>query len=91
MSGGADDDAAVTGINVTQKLSGTIPTELGLLTELEHLTLKNNMLRGSIPQELADLKKLRTLDLTQCFLTGTLPQRFESSQLESVGLAHNAI
>mmetsp|Transcript_13549 Transcript_13549/g.23795 ORF Transcript_13549/g.23795 Transcript_13549/m.23795 type:complete len:752 (-) Transcript_13549:772-3027(-) len=91
MDGGADDAAVVTGVNVTQKLSGTIPTELGLLTELEHLTLKNNMLRGSIPQELANLKKLRTLDLTQCFLTGTLPQRFESSQLESIGLAHNAI
>ncbi|KAL7534533.1 hypothetical protein ACHAXR_006276, partial [Thalassiosira sp. AJA248-18] len=72
-------------------LSGTIPTELGLLTELEHLTLKNNILQGSIPQEVANLQKLTTLDLTECFLTGTLPQRFESPNLKTLLLANNAI
>ncbi|KAL7529696.1 hypothetical protein ACHAXR_003102, partial [Thalassiosira sp. AJA248-18] len=72
-------------------LTGTIPTELGLLTELEVLDLQRNMLRGSIPQEVANLKKLTKLDLTQCFLTGTLPQRFESDRLKSILLANNAI
>ena len=72
-------------------LSGTIPTELGLLTDLEHLSLRNNMLQGPIPQEIANLKKLITLDLAECFLTGALPQRFESTQLQTLLLANNAI
>ena len=72
-------------------LTGTIPPELGLLKDLEHLSLAGNMLRGSIPQELADLKKLVTLDLTGCFLTGTLPQSFGSTSLVSLHLANNAI
>mmetsp|Transcript_1458 Transcript_1458/g.3260 ORF Transcript_1458/g.3260 Transcript_1458/m.3260 type:complete len:707 (+) Transcript_1458:204-2324(+) len=84
--------SVVTGVDLTQTgLSGTIPTELGLLTEIEVLKLGNNMLRGSIPQEVADLKKLRTLDLTQCFLTGTLPQQFASPHLTRLLLADNAI
>lgn len=75
----------------SQGLSGTIPTELGLLTGLEHLTLKNNILQGSIPKEIANLERLVTLDLTECFLTGTLPQRFESPHLTTLLLANNAI
>jgi len=91
VDGGAS-SAVITGINVTQQgLSGTIPTELGLLTDLEHLSLNNNILRGSIPQEIANLAKLKTLDLTNCYLTGTLPQHFESSQLTQLLLANNAI
>mmetsp|Transcript_40623 Transcript_40623/g.85018 ORF Transcript_40623/g.85018 Transcript_40623/m.85018 type:complete len:743 (-) Transcript_40623:680-2908(-) len=82
----------VTGVNLTQMgLSGTIPTELGLLTDLEELTLGNNMLQGSIPHEVANLKQLRMLDLTKCFLTGTLPRRFESPYLTRLLLADNAI
>ncbi|KAL9178564.1 hypothetical protein ACHAXT_001902 [Thalassiosira profunda] len=72
-------------------LMGTIPTELGLLQELEHLILKNNLLEGTIPQEIANLPKLITLDLTECFLTGTLPQRFASPNLTTLSLANNAI
>jgi len=86
-----DDDAVKEVILPSKGLSGTIPSELGLLTELEVLNLNNNMLQGSIPQEIANLKKLQTLDLTECFLTGTLPQRFESPTLDLILLANNAI
>ncbi|KAL3810573.1 hypothetical protein ACHAXA_002437 [Cyclostephanos tholiformis] len=72
-------------------LSGTIPTDLGLLADLEHLSLSGNMLRGSIPRELSDMKRLVTLDLTGCFLTGTLPQSFASTSLTNLLLANNAI
>jgi len=84
--------SSITGVEIYQQgLSGTIPTEIGLLTELEHLSLSNNLLRGSIPQEVANLAKLKTLDMTNCLLTGTLPQHFQSSQLEQLLLADNAI
>ncbi|KAL3777556.1 hypothetical protein ACHAW5_006307 [Stephanodiscus triporus] len=91
---GGDEDGprTITDLNLANVgLTGTIPPELGLLEDLEHLTLSGNMLRGSIPQEIADLKKLVTLDLTGCFLTGTLPQSFGSSSLVSLQLANNAI
>ena len=85
-------DAVVKALDLSnQGLSGTIPTELGLLADLEMLTLKDNILDGSIPQEVADLKRLVTLDFTDCFLTGTLPQRFESPKLSTLLLANNAI
>jgi len=72
-------------------LSGTIPTELGILSELEILNLSKNMLQGSIPQEIANLPKLTTLDLSETFITGTLPQYFASTQLSTLLLANNAI
>ena len=85
-------DETVKEINLAEKgLAGTIPSELGLLTDLEVLSLKNNIMDGSIPQEIANLKRLVTLDLTETFLTGTLPQRFESAQLTTLLLANNAI
>lgn len=91
-SSGARDDVIV-GINITRGglSGGSLSSHLGLLSELEHLVLPNNMLRGSIPQEVANLPKLRTLDLTRCFLSGTLPQRFQSKYLSKLLLAHNAI
>ena len=72
-------------------LEGSIPSELGLLSDLERLNLNGNSLVGSIPAEVAGLAKLATLDLTGCFLTGTLPQRFESPRLTNLLLANNAI
>ncbi|KAL7539089.1 hypothetical protein ACHAWF_006292 [Thalassiosira exigua] len=91
-AGGDGPPGAVSALNLTSVgASGTLPTELGLLRELEVLELGHNSFRGSVPQELADLKHLKALDLTQCFLTGTLPQRFASSRLTSLRLANNAI
>ena len=40
---------------------GSIPPELGDLSELEHLGLWRNNLTGSIPGELGKLKKLNAL------------------------------
>eukprot|EP00581_Thalassiosira_minuscula_P009341 CAMPEP_0183705312 /NCGR_PEP_ID=MMETSP0737-20130205/2454_1 /TAXON_ID=385413 /ORGANISM="Thalassiosira miniscula, Strain CCMP1093" /LENGTH=780 /DNA_ID=CAMNT_0025932449 /DNA_START=137 /DNA_END=2479 /DNA_ORIENTATION=+ len=89
---GSTSETVVSEVSLPAKgLSGSIPTELGQLTELEHLTLKNNILQGSIPKEIANLKKLVTLDFTECFLTGTLPQKFASTQLSTLLLANNAI
>eukprot|EP00957_Ditylum_brightwellii_P030313 2295876-Ditylum_brightwellii.AAC.1 len=46
------DDGYVDGIGLDfNQLTGSIPSEVGLLSYLRHLYLKNNQLTGSIPSE----------------------------------------
>ena len=52
------------------RLAGTIPPELGLLTELRELDLHNNQLTGPIPPELGQLVHLQQLNLGGNQLTG---------------------
>ena len=53
-------------------LTGTIPPELGELTELTSLQLGGNRLTGRIP-DLGGLSRLRILDLRGNRLTGGVP------------------
>ena len=55
-------------------LSGSIPAELGNLTNLTGLSLTYNSLTGSIPSELGNLTNLTGLSIGDNFLTGPLPQ-----------------
>ena len=52
-------------------LNGTIPTELGYLSELTRLTLSTNKLTGTIPTELGRLSELTELELSNNALNGT--------------------
>ena len=55
-------------------LDGTLPAELGDLSELEQLDLGSNDLSGALPTELANLSNLTTLLLNKSrALTGPLP------------------
>ena len=54
-------------------LSGTLPPELGLLTELEVLLLYYNGISGTLPRELGDLENLVTLSLWGNGLIGVIP------------------
>ncbi len=52
---------------------GTIPTELGLLTQLTSLDLSGNQLNGTIPSALGKLTQLTALRLSGNQLNGTIP------------------
>ena len=71
-------------------LNGTIPKELGNLSELQTLHLNANGLTGSIPPELGQLSKLRWLKLYNNKLTGSIPPQLgKLAQLEVLYLESN--
>ena len=55
------------------RLSGTIPVELGGLTELWSLSLRDNQLNGPIPAGLGGLTRLVRLELDRNQLSGPIP------------------
>ncbi|MDB2445453.1 hypothetical protein N9X66_09935, partial [Gammaproteobacteria bacterium] len=54
-------------------LNGTIPSELGNLSNLTNLHLGSNSLTGTIPSELGNLTKLAQILLFSNSLTGGIP------------------
>jgi Zn-dependent metalloprotease len=54
-------------------LIGTLPPELGNLTELRALRLSVNNMKGEIPNELGNLRKLQQLYLSENQLRGQIP------------------
>lgn len=74
----------------SMELSGKLPNELGLLSNLEILRLQNNFLCGSIPEGFWNLKKLRLLNLSNNQLDGSIPELInELSSLEELWLSRN--
>ena len=63
-----------------EDLTGTIPTEIALLSALEYLDFGDNALTGFLPEELFTLTELQHLYLHGNQLQGTLSQSF--AQLE---------
>ncbi len=55
-------------------MRGSIPAELGNLSALEFLGLRDNRLEGSIPPELGDLSNLREVDLIGNEISGCIPE-----------------
>ena len=69
-----DASGRVTNLDLNDnQLSGTIPTQLGNLANLEGLHLTRNQLTGTIPAELGGLTSLEILALGGNQLTGTIP------------------
>ncbi len=74
------------------KLSGTLPSELGDLSYLTTLSLHSNALTGTLPSELGDLSNLRYLSLHTNGLTGALPSALgDLSSLRYLFLDTNAL
>ena len=83
----------VTGLLLSNnELSGTIPTQLGNLSNLRTLQLSNNQLTGTIPTELGNLANLTRLDLYRNQLTGSIPTQLGNlANLTSLNLGINQL
>ena len=87
----------VKALNLGDKgLTGTIPPEIGLLSELAELSLYGspaytpNFLTGSIPSELGNLGKLEYLSLTGNLLSGSIPEELgQLENLQRLGIGNN--
>ena len=83
-----DGGGRVTGLSLNENdLQGTIPVELGQLTNLDSLNLSRNQLTGNVPRELGQLTSLTTLNLAfNGALSGTLPAALTGLTLETLTL-----
>ncbi|KAG6643054.1 MDIS1-interacting receptor like kinase 2-like [Carya illinoinensis] len=74
------------------KISGSIPPEIGMLNNLTSLSLGSNMLVGPIPTTLGHLTNLESLDLSQNKINGSIPPEIGMlNNLTYVNLCHNFI
>ncbi len=86
-------DNRVTGITLNALgLMGTIPSELGNLSNLQSLILISNKLTGPIPPELGRLPNLQNLRLSGNELTGMIPVSLgDLYKLRTLDLGHNQL
>jgi Leucine-rich repeat (LRR) protein len=71
---------------------GTLPSELGLLTNLEYLLLSHLSISGSLPSELGRLTNLRLFQMDDNLISGSIPDEFQSmTSLEALSLISNQV
>ena len=75
------------------RLAGSLPTELGHLTELRFFYAEQGNIGGTIPTELGQLSNLLVLDLDYNYLTGeAIPaELYNLSNLAQLDLNHNLL
>ena len=74
------------------QLSGTIPTEIGELTNLETLNLGLNNFTGEIPASFGNLINLENLNLRQNQISGIIPTDLQNlTNLKYLDLSYNLI
>jgi Leucine-rich repeat (LRR) protein len=62
----------------SNEIVGSIPTEIGLLTELASISITNSTLSGPIPTEMGNLSELRRLWLYDNQLSGIIPSQMSN-------------
>ncbi|XP_028090215.1 probable leucine-rich repeat receptor-like serine/threonine-protein kinase At3g14840 isoform X7 [Camellia sinensis] len=72
------------------RITGSIPSQIGNITTLNSLILEFNELSGDLPQELGNLSSITRLDLSFNKLSGEIPSTFKNlSNLTSIDLSYN--
>ena len=72
------------------RISGSLPTTIGLLDDLEQLVLQRNALIGPLPTEIGELRAMRILDISRNNLTHPVPSELgRLSTLERLSLNDN--
>lgn len=72
------------------KIGGSLPTEISLMTALRHLNIGANPLEGSIVSQIASLSALTSLELGSTSLSGELPfQLGLMSNLQVLDISNN--
>ena len=57
------------------EITGTLPTEIGLMSSLEEFNVGISLVSGTLPTELVQLRNLKELDVWEAsLLTGTIPE-----------------
>ena len=73
-------------------ISGSIPSEIGAMTQLKFLDFDGNSLSGPIPDSLFSLSNLVNIDLNSNMLTGSLSEAVgDLSDLEVLQLENNSL
>ena len=73
-------------------ITGSLPSTISLLTNMQVLNLKYNSIRETIPSTISALSLLNTLDLSNNKFKGTIPQQMDLlTQLTAVNLASNRL
>ncbi|CAB9522591.1 STYKc [Seminavis robusta] len=70
-----EEDTPIVYLNISDAgLKGTLPFELGYLTELRELCIHKNQLQGTVPELIfAQLQYLYVVDLSQNYFQGNIP------------------
>ncbi|GLU06081.1 hypothetical protein SLE2022_231440 [Rubroshorea leprosula] len=74
----------------SNKLSGPIPSTIGLVQSLQVIRFDNNSLSGSVPSNLNNLTSLQDLYLSNNNLNGSLPSLTGMSNLSTLDLSSNS-
>lgn len=72
------------------KITGSIPAEVGNLTTLTNLNLSDNNISGTIPSSVGNLTNLTNLDLGENSISGSIPPEIGNlKELKSLNLGSN--
>ena len=76
----------------TPSIPGSIPEEIGYLSNLRALLLKGNGIGGSIPSGIGLLSRLVSIDLSGNVIEGTIPKEMANlKKVESIMLNDNKL
>ncbi|GLU19486.1 hypothetical protein SLE2022_357350 [Rubroshorea leprosula] len=74
----------------SNKLTGKIPVQVSVLSELVQLNLSRNQMTGWIPSKIGQMRQLESLDLSQNQLSGHLPGSMSQLNfLSTLNLSYN--